>query len=80
MSKRSAGRPLSWGSADVAVFKRVVREHGLLNGQKVLAEGVEVNGELYQYSISLPTLAKYVKSHTAGFPVKLHRGRPKVAA
>ncbi len=80
MSKRSAGRPLSWGADDVAVFKDVVRQHGLSKGREVLRTGVEVNGEVYQYSISTPTLAKYVKSRVAGSPVKLYRGRPKVAA
>jgi hypothetical protein len=81
MSKRSAGRPKSWGADDVAVFKKVVRAHGLLAGHKVLNSGVEVDGEVWNYSISLPTLSKYVKSRVAGAPVKLSRGRPqKVAA
>ena len=80
MSKRSAGRPNSWGADDVAVFKDIVSTYGLIKGRSVLQDGVEVNGETYQYSISIPTLSKYVKSRVAGSPVKLSRGRPKVAA
>ncbi len=72
------GRPEQYGAGYVRAFKSVVRKHGLLKGREVLnAQGIVVGGKKKEVSISLPTLAKYVKREdVGGAAVALKRGRP----
>lgn len=73
----SRGRPQAFDAKFIRAFKSIVTEYGLIRGREVmLAEGVVVDGDLYEVSISLPTLSKYVNSNQGGRPLKLQRGRP----
>lgn len=73
---KTVGRPQKYTGRTIRAIKAVVRLHGLIAGRKVLlSEGVVVNGKPLKITISLPTLAKYVKSDEGGTtPVKLTRG------
>ena len=83
---RDRGRPEKFGPAFVRAFKQIVRQHGLIKGAEIInASGVLVfgrqGGKHHQVSISLPTLAKYIKRDgQGGKPVVLKRGRPAKAA
>lgn len=75
------GRPEAYNASYIRAFKKIVKKHGLLKGQKVInAVGVIVNGKHKQITISLPTLSKYVKKEQGGEIVQLKRGRPRHAA
>lgn len=76
---RGRGRPEKYTKGQTRAFKSVVKKLGLLKGHAALnADGVYVNGVHYPISISLPTLAKYVKktNEDGKGAVVLKRGRP----
>lgn len=74
------GRKKLYNATHVRAFKAVCRKHGLVGGRDILmTEGVEINGEVKKFKISLPTLASYVKSEVAGKPLTFSRGRPAAA-
>lgn len=66
------GRPNRFSNSEVRTVKSVCRQYGLRGGQVELANRGIV--------VSLPTLAKYIKSEMGGTkPVKTKRGRRKAA-
>jgi hypothetical protein len=76
---RGRGRPEKFTSGVVQQFKNIVRRHGLIAGREFINNnGVKVGGKQLTLSVSLPTLAKYVKRDAqGGKPVALKRGRPR---
>ena len=79
MTSRGRGRPAIFiGSFERAIV-RVIRAHGLMRSQRILAtEGVQAQpGQAKApVSISLPTLAKLANRNG----IKLKRGRPVAVA
>lgn len=81
VAKRGRGRPELYNSSYIRAMKKIVKQHGLLKGQKIInAEGLIVNGKQRQITISLPTLSKYIKREQGGRVIQLKRGRPRLAA
>ncbi len=75
-TSNKVGRPPVYTGAIEKAIVRVIKTHGLMRGQKYLAEtGVQVKpGKGRQtIKVSLPTLGKLAERNG----IKLNRGRPK---